>query len=344
MVRRRHKRSKSFEVYLNKENIKQKLLNIMTQLYQIILKLILDPVTIGEIVVAEAVQQAIKHIKSALKTMGPELIKLVIKSEMFKSGEVVAIKLFGTVISSAIIQLAFKQTALVIGKIAMALAGIAINALDVVGWILLIGPLLDLFFALVWDPFKLNVSPFSDALLRKFSECVLNQRQIQIGQRTIEMTPYNFWKLHVTKAIQKYTDIERLNTFQSLFIYFHNRTITEEGTQINWDSDGMLDIDNNINSDEFTKTLNQFAIWQMIMSPDDIYEYEHDLDRRCVLINQLKRILFLGTFLSIICLILLNKALGILSIVSTICFTGKYVYEGLIGPDINSIKFLVETL
>jgi len=216
--------------------------------------------------------------------------------------------------------------------------------LDVAGWILLIGPILDLFFALVWDPFKLTVSPFSDALLRKFSECVLAQRQIHIGQRTIEMTQYSFWKLHVVKSIKKYADLEHLTVFGNVFTYFHNRTITEEGTQLNWDSDGELVIDSNIDSNEIIKTLNQFTIWQMIMSPDDIYEYEHDLDTRCVLMSKLKKILFIGSILSIFCMILLNKAFGILSIVLTMCFIGKYVYEGLIGPDINSIQVIVDTL
>jgi hypothetical protein len=339
----REKRS-TIDSFLKKEDLKQKLLDIMTQIYQIILRLILDPIIIGEVVAGEAVQRAIKYIKSALKTMGPEIIRLIVKSEILKSGQAIAIKLLGTVVSSTIIQLAFKQTVMIVGKVAMALAGIAIGVLDVVGWIMLIGPILDLFFALVWDPLKLTVSPFSDALLRKFSECVLTQRQIQIGQRTIEMTPYNFWKLHIAKAIQKYTDMERLNMFLDLFIYFHNRTITEEGTQINWDSDGELVVDDNINSDEITKTLNQFTIWQMIISPDDIYEYEQDLNKRCVLINQLKKILFIGSILSIVCMVLLNKAFGILSILLTICFTGKYVYEGLIGPDIDSIEVLVDTL
>jgi hypothetical protein len=173
---------------------------------------------------------------------------------------------------------------------------------------------------------------------------VLTQRQIQIGQRTIEMTPYSFWKLHVAKSIQKYTDIERLTTFQNLLIYFRNRTITEEGTRLNWESDGELVIGSNIDSSEITKTLNQFTIWQMIMSPDDINEYEHDLDTRCNLIEKLKKILFIGSILSIICMILLNRAFGILSVVLTICFIGKYVYEGLMGQDINSIKVIVDTL
>lgn len=175
--------------------------------------------------------------KYYMKTLGPRLVNAFLKSELLAAGRSVSAKLFSTVVSHAMFNLIAESVVMHLGKAAIALMGVASSALTIIGWLLAIGPIMDLLFAFVWDPFDFSTPTLSDSLLRKISESGLMQRQVDVGSRRIEMSPYTFWHLHVVNDDFKYENEYAACALKHTLVYFSNRKISSDGSAIDWSRD-----------------------------------------------------------------------------------------------------------
>lgn len=220
-----------------------------------------------------------------LNKIGPLVIETFLKSELFQTGKAFSSKLLSLVISHAIINTIIDITALQVGKTAIALAGISASALNIVGWITLIGPLIDLLFAFVWDPLEFSQPTLSDSLLRKISESNLLYRQIQYGTRQIEMTPYMFWHLHVTDNSQEYKINNTLCTLKHTLIYFSNRKMSSDGSIIDWDIDDFESNSNQVENKINIETAFRQLIIKNMINHESIHYYAKQIKHRKKKIN-----------------------------------------------------------
>lgn len=271
----------------------------------------------------------LKMMQIYLNKLGPQVLRTFMASEVVQGIKAIGMKLFSTVISHTMITFIIERILIKIGSLAIALAGVASSALTVVGWILIIGPLVDLFFKFCWDPLKLATDTYSDSILRKLSEAVLLGRQMRYGRRKIEMTPVMFWALHLENS----EDEEMLaSRFARVLAYFSHRTVTSDGSAIDWSSHGDIKLSTNGNDDgdgtdndsdiafnyiNLETAFRQLIVKNMLMTIyDNAQDYENMMNVRCKNVDSLytKIILFL------VCMVFIVPRVWVLLILS-LCMT-----------------------
>lgn len=265
--------------------------------------------------------------KHFLNKLGPRVVNAFLKSELLAAGKTISSKLLSTVISHAMINLIVENVALQFGRAAIALMGVASTALTVIGWIMLIGSILDLLFAFVWDPFEFSTPTLSDSLLRKISESALMHRQVEFGSRRIEMTPYIFWVLHVAGDNRKYENDHALCGLKHTLFYFSNRKISSDGSNIDWytnDNNDLItisngtkddDIDGNQNTTDVRTVFRQLIVRNMMIGFEDVHFYQYDMNKRANFANYMVGCTVVG-ILPVMCITLdkRNYIYGILVI------------------------------
>lgn len=73
--------------------------------------------------------------------------------------------------------LVVKNTLLYSSEIALTVSKLTIDALSIAGWVMAIGPLLDIIFEYIWDPLKLTVRPLSND---RINELIHTEKKIVI--------------------------------------------------------------------------------------------------------------------------------------------------------------------
>lgn len=123
----------------------------------------------------------------------------------------------------------------------------AVASLNVLSWILILGPILDLLFALVWDPLKLCTPAFTDIQLQKIVESDLEMR-VRNGTASGILTVGNFTPSDLMRAYLMNEDVELLGlqiktslTYNNA--YFCNMKTTSEGSVVDWSVDGEFSVD-----------------------------------------------------------------------------------------------------
>lgn len=256
-------------------------------------------------------------LKHFLKTTGPRLINAFLKSELLAAGKTISAKLLSAVISHAAINLIVENVALQFGRVAIALMGVASSALTIIGWILLIGPIMDLLFTFVWDPFEFSVPTLSDALLRKISESALMQRQIEFGSRRIEMRPDTFWRLHVIPGSREnlYENDRAACVLKHTLIYFSNRRISSDGSSIDWTSDDAGDTTTAslaAMGEEYDvrAVFRQLIVRNMMISYRDVKFYQRSIEERATFTNYV----IMGALIAFLPTVYITKRAGIYAI------------------------------
>lgn len=236
--------------------------------------------------------------KKLLKHFTPEMIAGLLKSEAIAGIKIVSGKLLSLALSHALINVMVESIALQVGRVAVALAGVVSSALSIIGWLMLIGPIMDIVFTFIWDPLHFTRPTLSDTLLRKISESTLLQRQITYGSRQIEMTPYMFWNLHVANRASPAT--ETLCILQHTLFYFSCRKMSSDGSVIEWVITDNNEYDSN--SDRISTAFRHAVIRNLILT--DMNTYENGMRRRAQMVKYIAS----GTVVGTLCTVYITYA------------------------------------
>lgn len=248
---------------------------------------------IGETTLQFGADGGLAIFRHYLKTLGPKVINAFLRSEMLEIGKRISAKLLTTVVSHAMFNVIVESITVHFGRVAMLLLGIASTAATVIGWLLAIGPILDILFTFIWDPFDFSRPAMSDSLLRKLSESTLMHQQVQCGSRRIEMTPYVYWQLHVSDTNGKgnltHETQHSMCVLKHTLIYFINRKTSSDGSKIEWSDDDLItlsdqavdSVEENRNGEIAIRTVfRQLIVKNMMINAEDIRYYQRRIEER----------------------------------------------------------------
>lgn len=133
------------------------------------------------------------------------------------------------VASSVIRHMTIDRVVVETGKMVTLSAKLSTAALSAVGLISIIGPVLDLFWAMCWDPLYMTFRPMSDADARKIIQtAAVNKWKTD----PVEFLPENAWDNYYGATEKKYDEIMYGTLTQATMDYIKSRTVSAMGSQI----------------------------------------------------------------------------------------------------------------
>jgi len=294
------------------DDILQKVLIVYSQ--------ILTPEMLVSLGIQVGVEKFIDLAKIQLKKVSMETITLLIKSNVLSAiKNELSARLLVSVISSNLVRVAVEQLATTVGKLAIIAAQMSVSALTIVGWLLIIGPLLDLVF-IFWDPLKLNKQLYSNETLAQLSEAALKARQVQQGQRTVEMEPDTLWTYFIVRDSKKFFNETTISQIRFSADYFANRIYNSDGSVFNWHADSM-NVDTHIVS--IKRSLQQYNINNMLFTMSDIEKYEAGSYNRAGQLSFVNRKFLFSLSCALAICVFVNAKVGLLLLIVVVITFGN---------------------
>jgi hypothetical protein len=275
-------------------------------------------------------EQMLKLAAQQLKKVSAELISRLIANNLLKLVKSkMSVRFLGAIVSTTVIRAAVERVSLIVGKLALVAAKISTDAISVVGWILLIGPILDLIFTF-WDPLKINSPTYSDDIIKQLGQGMLKTRQLMYdGERTVELEPEKWWKLFVVGNSQKFVQENTVMEMAFLGDYLGGRTFNSDGSAFNWDRD-PIDTDTDIAT--IHRSLQQFNVNNMLFKTDDLEAYGKDSYKRASWLALLNQYFLIASLCCCGASILFKPTIGLLLLIIIIIIFGNIIIYFLYSP------------
>ncbi|KAF6197356.1 hypothetical protein GE061_020291 [Apolygus lucorum] len=188
----------------------------------------------------------LRAIKSRIKVITPVVSNMVRSPIIMETllPKIVPTKLLMFCTSTLINFTALRQTIVSVGRVAAMFGRLAVGSISVIGWIMVVGTLLDLFFGWFYDPLKFNTEAYADYHMELLSKSVLaSMQEAGGGNYATEMTPSDAWGFYMAPSSSSIEarDLKIIEVYaHCTFLYMQHRSITSEGTQLNWLEHGII--------------------------------------------------------------------------------------------------------
>jgi hypothetical protein len=291
---------------------------------------LLTPEGLLTIGIQVATEEMLKLAAEQLRKVSTDLISRLIADNLLRLVQTkMSVRLLGAIVSTSIINNAIEQISLFVGKLALAAAKISAEALSVVGWLLIFGPLLDLIFTF-WDPLKINAPTFSDDVLKQLGQGMLKTRQLMYnGKRTLELEPEAWWKVFVVGNSQKFANENLLLQMAFLGDYFSARTLNSDGSSFNWNQD-LINTDTDMAT--IHRSLQQFNVNNMLFKMDDLELYEKDSYKRASWLHSLNQYFLIAALCCCGASIIFKPTIGLLLLIIIVILFGNVIIYFLYSP------------
>lgn len=203
---------------------------------------LLDSENVTNVTIGEVSEITLNNIKSNIKSTAKSLINRIVDNKRL---QVKLINDFGSrvlnkqIINKVVITMVAERIAFTMGRTVAAISKLSVAATNVVGWLLIIGPIMDIIFSF-WDPLKLATQPYSDLILYKISSELMKSRRRTYNRTNIELDPILFWinyaRPSLDKNVQEELLAEEIYTIHKYILLFdenhNNNQYTKEGENV----------------------------------------------------------------------------------------------------------------
>lgn len=168
---------------------------------------LIDKENVANVIIGESGELTLNKIKIHIKSETKNLINYIVNNKQLQTK---LIENLGSAITESkimnkvLVTLITDRIAFSMGRTVAAISKISLAATNVAGWLLIIGPILDIVFSF-YDPFKLATEPYSDRILYKIASKFIEQRQRLYNKSNIELDPMVFWIKYVRPTLNKET-------------------------------------------------------------------------------------------------------------------------------------------
>lgn len=296
-----------------------------------IVKILSDPTTYGAIAAGVGASHFVTvlraHVKQTMSLLADIITKKGLQAAFgFGTETVMAVRIIEYVSLRSVLSVSLLSAT---ASVLRATASLAATSLNVLSWLLIIGPLLDLFFAFVADPLKLNTPSFTDYQLQTLAEADAENRS-RSGVLFGSYEPADMMYRYLTGGDTTFTTRHLSTSLIYTTLYCTNLRVDSNGTTINWNDYGDVSSDSVNDVDGVERAFQMLSVLSSAHSSVDEVLFNRRYDARAQRAQQTSH-RFIGFSVLTALIVAIAAVIGVTQLSSSILVWSTFGLLGLLS-------------